>query len=95
MFGAVFLPSLKLGSITVFWSILAFAGIWFGIVRRVKVLRIVALLLLGVTTAKLLALDTAHLATAARVAVFSLTGILLIVGAFLYIRFKERFETHE
>ena len=95
MFGAVFLPSLKLGSITVFWSVLAFAGIWFGIARRVKVLRIVALLLLGVTTAKLLALDTAHLATAARVAVFSLTGILLIVGAFLYIRFKERFETHE
>ena len=95
MFGAVFLPSLKLGSITVFWSVLAFAGIWFGIARRVKVLRITALLLLGVTTAKLLALDTAHLATAARVAVFSLTGILLIVGAFLYIRFKERFETHE
>jgi predicted membrane channel-forming protein YqfA (hemolysin III family) len=95
MFGAVFLPSLKLGSITVFWSVLAFAGIWFGIARRVKVLRIVALLLLGGTTAKLLALDTAHLATAARVAVFSLTGILLIVGAFLYIRFKERFETHE
>ena len=25
---------------------------------------------------------------------FSLTGVLLIVGAFLYIRFKERFEAH-
>ena len=95
MFGAVFLPSLKLGSITVFWAILAFAGIWFGIARRVKVVRIAALVLLGGTTAKLLALDTACLVVPARVAVFSLTGVLLIVGAFLYIRFKERFETHE
>ena len=95
MFGAVFLPSLKLGSITVFWAVLAFAGIWLGIARRVKVVRLSALLLLGVTIAKLLTLDTAHLVTAARVAVFSLTGVLLVVGAFLYIRFKERFETHE
>ena len=95
LFGDVFLPSLKIGAVTVFWAVLAFAGIWFGIVRGVKVMRVVALVLLGVAVAKLLAVDTAHLASSARVAVFSLTGALFIVGAFLYIKFKERFETHE
>jgi ABC-type polysaccharide/polyol phosphate export permease len=39
-------------------------------------------------------MDTAHLATPARVALFALAGVLLIVGAFLYMKFKERFEEH-
>ena len=94
LFGKVFLPSLRHGIVTVFWSVLAFAGIWFGIVQRAKAARVAALALLGIAIVKLLAFDTAHLASPARVAVFSLTGVLLIVGAFLYIRFKERFEAH-
>ena len=34
------------------------------------------------------------LATPARVGVFALAGVLLIVGAFLYMKFRERFEDH-
>ena len=41
-----------------------------------------------------LVIDTAHLTTPVRVALFALSGVLLIVGAFLYMKFRERFEDH-
>ena len=92
IFGYVFFPSLETGAVSVAWLVAAFAGLWVGIVRRSRVTRITALSLLGVTVVKVLLMDTARLATPARVGVFALTGVLLIVGAFLYMKFKERFE---
>ncbi len=92
IFGYVFLPALKTGTVSVAWLLAAFAGLWAGIARRSRATRITALSLLGVSVVKVLLMDTARLATPARVGVFALTGVLLIVGAFLYMKFKERFE---
>lgn len=94
-FGAAYLPSLGGGMVTVAWFLLAFVGVYAGIVRRMRAVRIWALSLLGVSVAKLLLCDTARLATPARVALFALCGVLLIVGAFLYIKFRERFVENE
>ena len=94
IFGYVFFPSLKTGTVSVAWLLAAFAGLWVGIVRRSSATRITALSLLGVSVAKVLLVDTARLATPARVGVFALAGVLLIVGAFLYMKFRERFEDH-
>ena len=94
IFGYAFLPALKTGTVSVAWLLAAFAGLWAGIVRRSRVTRITALSLLGVSVVKVLLMDTAHLATPARVAMFALAGVLLIIGAFLYMKFKERFEDH-
>ena len=91
VFGAAFLPSLKGGSITLAWFLVAFAGVWFGIVRRARTLRIWSLSILGVSFVKLLAIDTSHLDTPPRVATFALSGVLMIVGAYLYVRFRDRF----
>jgi uncharacterized membrane protein len=93
-FGYVFFPSLKSGSVSVAWLFAAFAGLCVGIVRRSRVLRVTALSLLGVTVAKVLLFDTSHLTTPVRVGLFALSGVLLIIGAFLYMKFKERFEDH-
>ena len=94
IFGYVFFPSLKTGTVSVAWLLAAFAGLWAGIVRRSRATRITALSLLGVSVVKVLLMDTARLATPARVGVFALAGVLLIIGAFLYMKFKERFEDH-
>ena len=93
-FGHVFLPELKTGSVSVAWLIAAFAGLWAGIVRRSRASRIVALSLLGAAVAKILLVDTEPLSTPLRVGLFAIAGVLLIVGAFLYMKFKERFEDH-
>jgi uncharacterized membrane protein len=90
-----FMPALKGGSITLAWVVLAFAGVWTGIVRRIRPLRIFALSLLGVSALKLLLFDTSHLPVPARVAVFAIVGSLMIVGAFLYLKFKERFTEND
>ena len=95
LFGKAFLPSLKGGTVTMAWTLTAFGLLLGGILARLRALRLTGLGLLGVAVAKLLVLDTAGLATPARVAVFALVGALMMVGAFLYMKFKGRFEAHE
>ena len=91
----VFLPSFKHGAVTLAWTIAAFSSVWYGLSARVKAYRLTGLILLGVSAAKLLVIDTKQLTTPARVAAFAVVGVLSIVGAFLYIRFRERFENNK
>ena len=91
-FGREFLPFLRGGFVTVVWAIVASALLATGIVRRVKTVRLWGLGLLAVSVVKLLFLDTASLATPGRVGVFAAVGVLLIAGAFLYLKFKSFFE---
>ena len=95
LFGKIFLPSFGGGAVTLAWMILSFACVWFGIVRRIGSLRVSALVLIGGSVVKLLFSDTAHLATPARAIVFAVTGFLLIMGAFLYIKFREKFTENQ
>ena len=95
VFGMTFIAERGGGAVTVAWFLLAFGCIWAGIVRRMRTMRICALVLFAVSVAKLLLFDTAHLPTPLRVFVFAICGVLLIVGAFLYIKFRERFTENE
>lgn len=90
--GLTFLPVAPGAVVTVAWAAVAFACLWSGLVRRMKALRFTGLGLLAVTVGKVLLVDTASFVVPARVAVFAVVGVLLIVGAFLYLKFKERFE---
>ena len=91
-FGHEFLPVLRGGFVTIVWAVVASALLAAGIVRRVKVARLVGLGVLALSVVKLLFVDTASLATPGRVGVFAAVGVLLIAGAFLYLRFRGVFE---
>ena len=91
-FGTLVLPSVGSGCITIVWATIAFGLLAAGVVRRWKVIRLCGLGLLGFSVFKVLFFDTASLATPARVAVFAAVGVLMIVGAFLYLKFRALFE---
>ena len=91
-FGREFLPFLRGGFVTVVWTVVASSLLAAGIVRRVKAMRLWGLGLLAVSVVKLWLVDTSSLATPGRVGVFAAVGVLLIAGAFLYLKFKSFFE---
>ena len=90
--GKLYFPTLKTGLMTIVWAASAFAILTVGIMRRLEAVRYAGLGLLGLAVAKLLFIDTASLATPARVAVFAAVGVLMVAGAFLYLKFKTLFE---
>ena len=91
-FGKEYLPSLRGGFVTIVWAVMASTTLAVGIVRRIRVFRLVGLGILTLSVVKLLLSDTASLATPGRVGVFAAVGVLLIAGAFLYLKFKPFFE---
>lgn len=91
-FGIEFLPSLRGGFVTIVWAVAASALLAAGIVRGGKAARLSGLGILAASVVKLLLFDTASLATPGRVGVFAAVGVLLIVGAFLYLRFRSAFK---
>ena len=92
LFGRDYLAFLRGGFVTIVWAFVASALLATGIVRRMRVSRLVGLGVLAASVAKLLLFDTSSLATPGRVGVFAAVGVLLIAGAFLYLKFKSRFE---
>ena len=86
------LPSVGGGCITIVWATIAASLLTVGIVRRWKAIRLTGLGLLGLSVFKVLFIDTSSLSTPARVAVFAAVGVLMVAGAFLYLKFRNRFE---
>ena|GEM_PF-4232212 len=78
--------------LSILWALCATsalsAGIWFAITP----LRIFAVALFALTVGKVFLFDTSHLSALARIAAFLVLGTLLVVGAFLYQRYKHRLQ---
>ena len=90
--GKLFLPALRGGTVTIAWAVWALFSLSFGIACRRRLSRLVGLWLLAIVVVKLLLFDTASLPTPGRVGVFGLVGVTLIACAFLYLKFKSKFE---
>ena len=82
-----YVASYKLG-LTILWGVYALALVGIGIRRSKQHLRIGAIVLLGVTLAKLFVYDITDLSTVARTVVFVSLGILMLIVSFLYNRYK-------
>jgi uncharacterized membrane protein len=76
-----------LSLISAVWALMAFSLILFGLVRRIRLRRILGFVLFGVTVAKVLAIDTSELDKAYRILSFIACGLLLVAASYFYQRF--------
>ena len=77
-------------SISVVWTIYGGAMLTVGIARRSKLLRVMALLLLGLTIFKVFLFDLSSLEKLYRIISFIVLGAILLAVSFLYQRYRQR-----
>jgi uncharacterized membrane protein len=75
-------------SLSVVWAIYGGVMLAVGIARRNRLLRVMALALIGVTIVKVFVLDLASLERIYRVIAFIVLGAILLAGSFLYQRLR-------
>lgn len=72
----------------ILWGLLAFVFLIFGIKYKNKVLRIVALTLLGITIVKLFLFDIKNVSVPGKIVTFILLGVLILIISFVYQKIK-------
>ena len=79
----------KLG-LSILWSVYSLLLVGLGIFHKKKHLRIFALVLFGITLAKLFLYDISNLSTISKTIVLIILGLLLLIISFLYNKFKDK-----
>ena len=79
----------KLG-LSILWSVYSLLLVGLGIFQKKKHLRIFALVLFGITLAKLFLYDISNLSTISKTIVLIILGLLLLIISFLYNKFKDK-----
>jgi uncharacterized membrane protein len=92
-FFAHFVPGLRAGALSVYWATFALALITGGLVKRVRPLRLAGLALFSLVALKVFLADLAQLDPIYKIVAFTLLGAVLLAGAFVYLRFQDRFLT--
>ena len=80
-------------SITALWAVYAIGALVVGILRRVRFLRLAALVLLLIAIGKVFVYDVFNLAMVYRIIAFTGLGLLLIAAGYLYQRYRTRIVT--
>lgn len=88
----VYAPAFQHSAVTVAWTLFAFALLFAGIRLRGKWLRWCGLGLFTLAVGKLMVLDLAGLDTLYRIVAFISVGVLLVLGSFVYLKYKTLFE---
>jgi uncharacterized membrane protein len=88
----VYAPAFRHSAVTVAWTLFAFALLFAGIRLRGPRLRWCGLGLFAAAVGKLLVLDLAGLDTLYRIVAFISVGVLLVLGSFVYLKYKALFE---
>ncbi|MEO8066823.1 MAG: DUF2339 domain-containing protein [Flavobacteriales bacterium] len=79
----------------ILWGIGSFLFMWYGMRTKLKTVRVVALVLFGITLLKLFLFDLKGISEGGKVAAFICLGILLLVVSFMYNRLKGLFVDEE
>ncbi len=75
--------------LSIVWGLSSFIMIWLGLSNRFKPLRIIALVVFGITLVKLFAFDIQNISPGGKIAAFILLGVLLLLVSFMYQRLKK------
>ena len=89
---AHFLPEAASGGITVLWAAYALTLLLFGLLKTVPGLRYAGLALFAVVVAKVFFSDLANLDPLYRIIAFIVLGVILLVAAAIYLKFRQRFQ---
>ena len=88
---ATFAPGLRAGGVSITWALFALAFLVVGIRHRLTALRYCGLALFGIVAVKVFTSDLDSLDSFYRIVAFLILGVLLLLGSFLYLRFRETF----
>jgi len=90
-----FLPGMRAGGLSVFWGLFALGLVTGGLVYRVRPLRLAGLAFFSIVVLKVFFSDLAQLDPLYKIFAFTLLGVVLLAGAFVYLRFEDRFRETE
>ena len=85
-------PDFTRGGVSLWWGILAVGFLFHGILRRRKDCRVFGLLLFGICSLKVFFYDLAGYHLLAKSIGLLVLSVIMIAGALLYIRFRDRFD---
>jgi len=86
------IPDLQTSGISILWAIFAIGYLACGILYNIQTLRYVGLFLFLVVIGKIFLVDLAQTETFYRVVAFLLIGLILLIGSFVYIYSRPKFE---
>ena len=86
-----YIKSFRNGGLSVYWSALAFIVLAWGLRKQIKALRMIAITLFCVVALKIFFIDLANLEQIWRIVAFAAIGVVMLVGAAVYIRCKDMF----
>jgi uncharacterized membrane protein len=86
-------PLFRAGGISILWGLFGFSFVLAGIIKSIKGLRYVGLILFTVVVLKVFLSDLSNLSQLYRIIAFLGLGLVVLAGAFIYVRFKDFFNT--
>ncbi len=86
-------PLFRAGGISILWGLFGFSFVLGGIIKNMKGLRYAGLILFTAVILKVFFSDLSRLSQLSRIVAFLALGLVVLAGAFIYVKFKDFFNT--
>jgi len=86
-----YVPGLRSGGVSILWSVFALSLVFNGIKRRISLFRMTGLGLFALVAWKVFFIDLARLEQVYRILAFIILGIVVLIGAYFYMRYRQSF----
>jgi len=79
----------------ILWGLAGFAAMIVGMIKKIKTLRVISLVIFGVTLLKIAIFDIKEMSAGGKIAAFILLGVLLLIISYLYQRTEKKLKEEE